>query len=83
MLASRTYPAFREAAIVTALLPPRLRADYHLTGTGAAAHAVGTGTRTAAPSARLDGHRAGSDVGHRRGPATDDSAAGHADRCGL
>ena len=41
VLAARTFPAFREAAIVTALLPPRLRADYHLTGTGAAAHAVG------------------------------------------
>ncbi|WP_374971272.1 IPT/TIG domain-containing protein [Terrabacter sp. BE26] len=41
VLASRTFPGFREAAIVTALLPPRLRADYHLTGTGAAAHAVG------------------------------------------
>ncbi len=46
VLASRTYPAFREAAIVTALLPPRLRADYHLTGTGAAAHAVGPVTKT-------------------------------------
>ena len=38
VLASRTFPAFREAAIVTALLPPRLRADYHLTGTGSPAY---------------------------------------------
>ncbi|MEO7132487.1 MAG: IPT/TIG domain-containing protein [Dermatophilaceae bacterium] len=32
VLASRTYPAFRQAAIITELLPPRLLGDYHLTG---------------------------------------------------
>lgn len=41
VLASRTFPAFREAAIVTALLPPRLRADYHLTGSGSPAYGRG------------------------------------------
>ncbi|MBW8730896.1 MAG: hypothetical protein JF622_07880, partial [Terrabacter sp.] len=44
VLAARTFPAFREAAIVTALLPPRLRADYHLLGTGATAYAKGRGS---------------------------------------
>ncbi|WP_229674885.1 IPT/TIG domain-containing protein [Terrabacter tumescens] len=46
VLAARTYPAFREAAIVTALLPPRLRADYHLSGTTATAYGKGRGTTT-------------------------------------
>jgi hypothetical protein len=46
VLAARTFPAFREAAIVTALLPPRLRADYHLSGTAATAYAKGRGTTT-------------------------------------
>lgn len=44
VLAARTFPAFREAAIVTALLPPQLRADYHLSGAGAAAYGKGRGT---------------------------------------
>jgi hypothetical protein len=46
VLAARTFPAFREAAIVTALLPPRLRADYHLSGTAATAYGKGRGTTT-------------------------------------
>jgi hypothetical protein len=46
VLAARTFPAFREAAIVTALLPPRLRADYHLTGAGSAAYNRGTASTT-------------------------------------
>ena len=41
ILASRTYPAFREAVIVTTLLPPRLRADYHITGSTSAAYGRG------------------------------------------
>jgi hypothetical protein len=41
VLASRTFPAFRQAAIVTALLPPELLANYHLSGTGSAAYGKG------------------------------------------
>lgn len=46
VLAARTFPAFREAAIVTALLPPRLRADYHLAGTSSAAYSRGAASTT-------------------------------------
>jgi hypothetical protein len=46
VLAARTFPAFREAAIVTALLPPRLRADYHLAGTSSAAYGRGAASTT-------------------------------------
>lgn len=46
VLASRTTPFFREASIVTALLPPGLRADYHLTGSTAAAYGVGAAGTT-------------------------------------
>jgi hypothetical protein len=41
VLASRTYPAFRQAAIITELLPPQLLGDYHLAGTGSAAYGTG------------------------------------------
>ncbi|HET7397218.1 MAG TPA: hypothetical protein VFJ94_01750 [Intrasporangium sp.] len=41
VLASRTYPAFRQAAIVTALLPPALQGDYHLAGTSSPAYGRG------------------------------------------
>ncbi|WP_344951618.1 IPT/TIG domain-containing protein [Terrabacter ginsenosidimutans] len=53
VLAARTYPAFREAAIVTALLPPRLRADYHLSGTSATAYGKGRGTTTVTYGSQL------------------------------
>ena len=42
VLASRTYPAFREAAVVADLLPPNLMGDYHLSGTSSAAYGRGT-----------------------------------------
>ncbi len=41
VLASRTYPAFREAAVVANILPPNLMGDYHLTGTSSAAYGRG------------------------------------------
>ena len=41
VLASRTYPAFREAAVVAEILPPNLLGDYHLTGTGSPAYGAG------------------------------------------
>ena len=41
ILAARGYPAFRQAAIVTELLPPHLLGDYHLAGTSSAAYGVG------------------------------------------
>jgi hypothetical protein len=45
VLASRTYPAFRQAVIVAELLPPSLMGDYHLRD--ATSPAVGRGlTRT-------------------------------------
>ncbi|HET8600583.1 MAG TPA: IPT/TIG domain-containing protein, partial [Segeticoccus sp.] len=56
VLASRTYPAFRQAAIVTELLPPTLLGDYHLAGTTSAA------TAGASPAPRWPGapdHRDG------------------------
>jgi len=53
ILASRTYPAFRQAVIVAQILPPSLMGDYHLAGptspaygTGAASTTVTWGTTT-------------------------------------
>jgi hypothetical protein len=40
ILASRTYPAFRQAVIVAEILPPSLMGDYHLS-TGSSARGVG------------------------------------------
>jgi hypothetical protein len=69
VLASRTYPAFRQSAIVAELLPPSLMGNYHLAaatssarGLAAASTTVrwGTGTNgwtypVAAPSTDIDG----------------------------
>ncbi len=55
VLASRTYPAFRQAAIVTELLPPTLLGDYHLTGTTSAAYGRGVASTTVAWGAGLFG----------------------------
>ncbi|RNM15781.1 hypothetical protein EFL26_06255 [Nocardioides pocheonensis] len=41
VLASRTYPAFRQSTIVAQVLPPNLLGDYHLTGTGSPAYGAG------------------------------------------
>lgn len=41
ILASRTFPAFKQALIVTEILPPTLMGDYHL-GTGSPAIGLGT-----------------------------------------
>jgi hypothetical protein len=41
VLASRTYPAFRQSTIVAQILPPNLLGDYHLTGTGSPAYGAG------------------------------------------
>jgi hypothetical protein len=57
VLASRTYPAFRQAAIVTELLPPTLLGDYHLTGTGSAAYNRGVASTTVAFGTGLTGWR--------------------------
>ncbi|GAB3589685.1 hypothetical protein GCM10027446_02760 [Angustibacter peucedani] len=42
VLASRSYPAFRQAAIVAEILPPNLLGDYHLAGTSSAAYGRGS-----------------------------------------
>ncbi|WP_157557678.1 IPT/TIG domain-containing protein [Intrasporangium oryzae] len=66
VLASRTYPAFRQAAIIAELLPPALQGDYHLTGStspaygrGAASTSVVWGTNftqtVTAPALDIDG----------------------------
>jgi hypothetical protein len=41
VLASRAYPAFRQAIIIAQILPPRLMGDYHLTGTTSPAANIG------------------------------------------
>ncbi|MCW2493607.1 MAG: hypothetical protein JWN47_2971, partial [Frankiales bacterium] len=41
ILASRTYPAFRQAMIVAQILPPYLKGDYHLSGSASPAYGVG------------------------------------------
>jgi hypothetical protein len=46
VLASRTYPAFREAAVVAEVLPPNLLGDYHLTGTSSPAFGRGVASTT-------------------------------------
>ena len=55
VLASRTYPAFRQAVIVAELLPPSLMGDYHLGGTTLTG--VRGGEPRAPPSARVPGCR--------------------------
>ncbi|HZC72717.1 MAG TPA: hypothetical protein VE442_18610, partial [Jatrophihabitans sp.] len=40
ILASRSYPAFRQAMIVAEILPPSLMGDYHL-GAGSSARGAG------------------------------------------
>ena len=42
VLASRTYPAFRQAVVVAELLPPSLMGDYHLGGTSSPAYGRGS-----------------------------------------
>jgi len=42
VLASRTYPAFRQAIVVAEILPPSLMGDYHLGGTTSPAYGRGT-----------------------------------------
>jgi hypothetical protein len=41
VLASRTYPAFRQAVVVAEILPPSLMGDYHLAGTSSPAYRKG------------------------------------------
>ena len=41
VLASRTYPAFRQATVIAQILPPNLMGDWHLTGTGSPAFGAG------------------------------------------
>jgi hypothetical protein len=45
VLASRTYPAFRQAVIVTEILPPSLMGNYHL-GSGSSARGAGVASTT-------------------------------------
>jgi hypothetical protein len=59
VLASRTYPAFRQSVIIAEVLPPNLLGDYHLTGSSSSAYGAGLasllvvwGTSTN-PSSRL------------------------------
>jgi len=47
VLASRMYPAFRQAVIVAEILPPSLMGDYHL-GSGSSARGAGVASTTAA-----------------------------------
>jgi hypothetical protein len=79
ILASRTYPAFRQSVIVAELLPPTLMGDYHLAvaspsssarGLGAASVVVRWGTPTSGwtytVSARtpdIDGNRRPTGIG--------------------
>ena len=42
VLASRTYPAFRQAVVVAEILPPSLMGDYHLAGTSSPAYGRGS-----------------------------------------
>ncbi|UQX87375.1 hypothetical protein M6D93_13835 [Jatrophihabitans telluris] len=46
ILASRTYPAFRQAVIVAQLLPPSLMGDYHLSSTLSSAYGLGAANTT-------------------------------------
>jgi len=46
ILASRTYPAFRQAVIVAQILPPSLMGDYHLAGTTSPAYGTGAASTT-------------------------------------
>ena len=41
VLASRTYPAFRQSVVIAELLPANLMGDYHLAGTGSPAYQRG------------------------------------------
>jgi hypothetical protein len=51
VLASRTYPAFRQSLIIGELLPPTLSSDYHLTGGSSAAYGRGVAGTTVARGA--------------------------------
>ncbi len=46
ILASRTYPAFRQSVIVAQLLPPSLMGDYHLAGPSSSARGAGASSVT-------------------------------------
>jgi hypothetical protein len=41
VLASRTYPAFRQSTVIAQILPPNLMGDWHLTGAGSPAFNAG------------------------------------------
>ncbi len=41
VLASRAYPAFRQAIIIAQILPPSLMGDYHLSGSASPAYGLG------------------------------------------
>ena len=71
VLASRTYPAFRQASVIAELLPPNLMGDYHLTGTGSpASGASASKTVTWGTGATRPVHGADPTRRHRRaGPA--------------
>ena len=74
ILASRMYPAFRQAIIVSQLLPPSLLGDYHLANATSPARGLGAVSKTVrwgpgpggwnytvnAPSTDIDGQARGS-----------------------
>jgi hypothetical protein len=57
VLASRSYPAFREAAVVAEILPPDLMGDWHLTGADSPAYGSGIASFTVAWGAGPGGFR--------------------------
>ncbi|HEV7204220.1 MAG TPA: IPT/TIG domain-containing protein [Jatrophihabitans sp.] len=68
ILASRSYPAFRQSAIVAQILPPSLMGNYHL-GTGSPARGTPSATRLAnIPAADIDGNPRPSVTGTTRNP---------------
>jgi hypothetical protein len=46
VLASRAYPAFRQAIIIAQILPPSLMGDYHLKGNTSPAYGLGVSSTT-------------------------------------
>ncbi len=81
ILASRTYPAFRQSVIVAELLPPSLMGDYHLGSASSSARGAGAASTTvrwattgsnrwsytvAAPPADIDGQVRPTGTGNSR-----------------
>ena len=69
ILASRTYPAFRQAVIVAELLPPSLMGDYHLAPADVVGSRAGRSERHGPLGYRrhrVDVRRDCADTGHRR-----------------